>query len=146
MGGNREAGFSQSDRYAVILADMTVDGVVDWTTADPNDRDWQRKFQWIFRAYERKTRKFVDYLHYQFFLAGLSTDKADWYNQQKEKAVNKLTDIVNGIYPWYAKETLQPTTPADLLSVYEAAWGSLDDPEYQAKIQAAVAAINAGVS
>lgn len=79
---------------------MGAEKVIDFREADPDCPRWNRKLRWLFEAYqEAQDLKSLE-AAYQRTVAGLGTDRAEWYNDAV-KSANKLYNVIDEIRrPW----------------------------------------------
>ena len=146
MGDRVPPGFFKRDRPAFLIAQKTLANAVDWTTANPADRDWQLQFRLRLRAFKHSLE--VAHLKREFdiVVAGLGTDDAEWFNKQRKEAEKRSLRIDQLTRPWhYADEELAENQPT-LREQYVQVWGDPEDPEYKKKIDETIANILAGKS
>ena len=140
MGDLVRSKFFTRDRFASTLTAMTLAGVIDWSAAKPTDRDWQLKLRHLLAGY--KTNASLQYHADVLRLMSASISAKDVDAGAQHKKANEILIRVDQIRrPWqYLDSELLENQPTPL-ETYEAYWGSLDDPEYQRKIEEATQAI-----
>lgn len=129
---------------------MTVEGVIDWGTAKPTDRDWQLKFLLIVRAFKRSLALKQLERRFQISVAALGTDNAKWFNDQHKEATSQELRIDQFVRPWhYAEHELiaaQQPTHDQLMARYRQVWGDPADPGFKQRLEQTLADIRAGKS
>lgn len=121
-----------------------VTGAIDYSRADPRDRQWRKKLRWTLQEVERQNAVDDQGARQRHLLALVSHGRLedDSFREVRDKALETLTELHGLYYPWHAKVDTK-SVAQDLKALWVSHFGNPDSPETQAMLAAGIAAMRA---
>lgn len=119
---------------------MQIDGIVDFSEAEPYDCEWKNKLDWLVEGYYNRIR-IEDRKDRLSISAGmLSTNSTDWFNKKQDEAFEIYNELRRLRYPGSTQEKesseFMTQDANDLKKIYREAWGiDVDSKEGQDAIR-----------
>lgn len=116
-------------------------GAIDFSRADPNDRWWWKRTNFILDEVARRDR--LEWLranaqHYAGIMANSRLDN-DSFQKTQEGSLELVNSVYKVLFPWQSDVSLQQ----DLVETWTSTFGDINSPETQEMIEKAIEAIYA---
>ncbi len=128
------------------MVQASVTGAIDFSKGDITDPRWWQQAHWRLDAVERdNSLKFhSQWLNYNLTAWSRSEPGSEASNERNDRCAKSLREIINSVWPGEAQAEEPMESQADRLRKgYAQEFGDPSDPEYQAKVAQAVAAMEA---
>lgn len=114
-------------------------GAIDFAQADPNDRWWWKRLNFILDEVGRRDR--LEWLqanarHYAGLLANGKLEN-EAFQKTQEASMELVGSVYTLLFPWQSDVSLQQ----DLVDMWTSEYGDINSPETKAMIDAAIEAI-----
>jgi hypothetical protein len=131
-----------------LLRQVACEGTIDLSRFDRFDRrSWQRLGIALNYTETKNLCAIEQMQHVQILARMISSKKREERNTLWEKAGEIVSEALDMYFPWMAQATkkTRARTIESMTSLWEQKWGKLDDPATQARIQATVRMLQAGM-
>lgn len=121
-------------------------GVIDYSSFDPFDNWWWRRFDLLIREVDAtQTREVTSLVHLHYVtLSSHGRLSPESFELVQNKANTALRDLLHGYYPWIeAPESVEQAGRDDIVKSMREQYGSPGEAKYEQTVKESMAAIRA---
>ncbi len=133
----------ERDRLATLIVRAALTGAVDFSKADPRDRWWWKRLNWILGELENRETRELRQLEHQHWMGLCSVARIteESFKSAHANAIKSLEAIQQLYRPWWKpSEESKAQTREGAIEAFREEYGRPGDPRYQKMLQEQAAA------